>query len=133
MFGSDLSAVVTEARRQAPGRISGDRAMAMGCIDIAAEFYDLRRSDILGSAKEQPAALARHIAVWLLRRADGRSMPKIARIIGYRDHTVVLYAIRKIDRMRGDDRLFKTVTDQMLKRCISGGIHAAAQPKEIGP
>lgn len=48
-------------------------------------------------SRRAPIARARQIAMWRVRRELGLSFPQIAREFNKRDHTTVMYAVRKID------------------------------------
>jgi chromosomal replication initiator protein len=45
----------------------------------------------------------RHIAMYLARKLTIRSLPEIGRLFGGRDHTTVLHAVRRIEKLRAED------------------------------
>lgn len=52
-----------------------------------------------GPSRVAHIARARHEAQWLLREATEMSLPEIGRLFYGRDHTTVLSAVRKIQRL----------------------------------
>ena len=45
----------------------------------------------------------RHVAMYLAKQLTSRSLPEIGRKFGKRDHTTVMYAIRRIEELRPKD------------------------------
>ena len=52
--------------------------------------------DLLGQNRSAKVARPRQIAMYLLRELNETSLPQIGELLGGRDHTTVLYAIRKV-------------------------------------
>lgn len=63
------------------------------------EHYNVRISDMIGPKRHRSIARPRQIAMFLAKGMTSRSLPEIGRRFGNRDHTTVLYAIRKIEEM----------------------------------
>lgn len=61
----------------------------------AADLYGVAVADILSPSRDRRVTNARQAACWLLR-GHGMSLPAIGRALD-RDHTTVLYAVRRID------------------------------------
>ncbi len=66
-------------------------------IQTTAEHFYLTSSDLCGKRRTKDIALARQIAMYLARDLTELSLPKIGEEFGGRDHTTVLYAVRKIE------------------------------------
>ena len=65
-----------------------------------ARQFGVRVADIRSDRRGQAIVWPRHVAMWLCRELTPHSLPQIARHFGGRDHTTVMYAIRRIeDRM----------------------------------
>jgi chromosomal replication initiator protein len=62
----------------------------------AADFYKIKVGDMY--SKKRPASIARprQIAMYLAKEMTQKSLPEIGELFGGRDHTTVLYAVRKI-------------------------------------
>jgi hypothetical protein len=61
-------------------------------------------SDILSSRRMGFISLARQIVCWRLSKFTLMSLPEIGKLIG-KDHTTVLHAVRKIDRLLASGKL----------------------------
>ncbi len=61
-----------------------------------ADFYKIKIGDMY--SKKRPASIARprQIAMYLAKEMTQKSLPEIGELFGGRDHTTVLYAVRKI-------------------------------------
>ncbi|WP_409050090.1 chromosomal replication initiator protein DnaA [Sphaerotilus sp.] len=61
-----------------------------------ADFYKIKIGDMY--SKKRPASIARprQIAMYLAKEMTQKSLPEIGDLFGGRDHTTVLYAVRKI-------------------------------------
>jgi chromosomal replication initiator protein len=89
-------------------------------IKTVAEYYQIRVSEILNKKRTAALANARQIAMALAKELTNHSLPEIARAFGGRDHTTVLYAIRKIAKERfSGTQLSKDFTN--LFRTLSSG------------
>ena len=73
-------------------------------IDIiqktVAEYFRLRVSDLTSKRRSRAIARPRQMAMALARELTNRSFPEIGTSFGDRDHTTVLYACRKIEKLR---------------------------------
>jgi hypothetical protein len=55
---------------------------------------------VVGTSREGKVTLARQKIMWLVRKNyPQKSLPEIGRAFGDRDHTTVLHAVRKIEKM----------------------------------
>ena len=64
-------------------------------IEAVADFYGYRTTDITGVRRTERLARARHVAMWLMRRA-GQTYPQIGRRLN-RDHSTVWTGVRRIE------------------------------------
>jgi chromosomal replication initiator protein len=67
-----------------------------------ADFYKIKIADMY--SKKRPASIAkpRQIAMYLAKELTQKSLPEIGQLFGGRDHTTVLYAVRKISAERAN-------------------------------
>ena len=79
-------------RRAEPRR--GDPVAAVQ--EAVCAHFGIALRDLVGPSRRADLAHARHIAMWLARETTTASLPEIGRAFGGRDHTTVLYAVRKI-------------------------------------
>jgi len=81
-----------------------DRKVTMDeIIKKCCEYYNIRQQDLLGQSRARSVARPRQMAMYLCKRLTQRSLPEIARKIGGRDHTTVLYGVRKIEELMAVD------------------------------
>jgi chromosomal replication initiation ATPase DnaA len=73
---------------------------------IVCKEFDLSLGDLISQQRHQAVVRPRQIAQWLSHQCTGRSLPQIGRMFGGRDHTTILYAVRKIDNLRSEDGKF---------------------------
>ncbi len=67
-------------------------------IQSTAEAYSVSIDDLLGNRRQADLILPRHTVMYLLRKELGLSFPKIAEIMGKKDHTTIMYAYEKIKK-----------------------------------
>ncbi len=85
--------------------------------DIAA-ILKFPVDDLKGRSRQRPLVTARQIAMYVFRELTDLSYPAIARLFGGRDHTTVIHANEKIQRLMSERKqIYDQVTDllQQLK------------------
>ena len=70
--------------------------------EAAARGYTIQ--ELIGKTRDAHLILCRHYAIWRAKRETGRSLPEIGRAFGGRDHSTILYAVRKIEAMSPEVR-----------------------------
>ena len=72
-------------------------------IDTVAWVYSISRSELLSRDRSRRVAWPRHVAAYLCRKLTNASLPEIGEVLGGRNHTSVLRAVRSVaDRVSGD-------------------------------
>jgi chromosomal replication initiator protein len=66
-------------------------------LQAIAQYFDLPTEALTGKSRAKEIAEARHIAMYLLREDARQRVTDIARLLGGRDHSTVIYGLRKID------------------------------------
>jgi chromosomal replication initiator protein len=84
---------------------------------LVASRYNVSRSDILSERRTAAVVKPRQIAMYLSKVLTLRSLPEIGRRFGGRDHTTVLHAVRKIDKLIGEDNVLNDEVE-LLKRML---------------
>ncbi|MBF9057676.1 chromosomal replication initiator protein DnaA [Rhodobacterales bacterium HKCCSP123] len=83
---------------------STDRKVTLDqIIKTTCDYYNIRQADITGSSRARAVARPRQMAMYLSKTLTSRSYPEIARKLGGRDHTTVLYGVRKIEELMSVD------------------------------
>lgn len=70
---------------------------------VTADHYGLKRSDLLSRRRIQKIVRPRQVAMYICKLITTKSLPEIARAFDGRDHTTVMYAVRKIEDLRKED------------------------------
>jgi chromosomal replication initiator protein len=78
---------------------------------VAKEFH-LRVLDLKSKTNARRIAYPRQIAMYLSKKMAGESLPTIGDALGGKHHTTVLHAVRKIEKLRGED----TSVNKLLAR-----------------
>lgn len=65
-------------------------------IEAAALSFKLTPDDLIGRKRDKLTALARQVAMYLIRQETGYSLKKIGQELGGRDHSTVIHACEKI-------------------------------------
>ena len=68
-----------------------------------AAHYNIKPAELSSNRRSQAVVRPRHVAMYLAKQLTSRSLPEIGRKFGKRDHTTVLYAIRRIEELRPKD------------------------------
>ena len=66
---------------------------------IVSQHYGVSRQDLVSARRTRVIVRPRQIAMYLSKVLTPRSLPEIGRRFGNRDHTTVLHAVRKVEKM----------------------------------
>ena len=86
----------------------------MEIVRAVADYFKITQEELFGKSRSQAIVIARQIAMYLCREKTTMSLPKIGALFGGRDHTTVMYAIKKVgDLMKERRYIYNQVTDVM--------------------
>ena len=85
-------------------------------INVVADYYNLTASQLTGKIRTGQIALARHIAMYLIRDMFDVSLKKIGDMFGGKDHTTVMSAIQKVDKELKTDESLQQAVEDLRKR-----------------
>lgn len=75
-------------------------------LNSVASVFNVTIDRLLSKDRSKDIALPRQVAMYIMRKDANFSLPQIGSELGGRDHTTVMYACEKVDRMlKKDDRL----------------------------
>ena len=74
---------------------------------VVADHYRMKPSDLKGRNNSKAVVEPRQIAMFLCRSLTKFSLPQIGRSFGGRDHSTVVYSIRKVESRCENDREFQ--------------------------
>ncbi|MDO5102571.1 MAG: chromosomal replication initiator protein DnaA [Lautropia sp.] len=86
-----------------------------------ADYYKIKLSDMYSKRKPAKIAQPRQIAMYLSKELTRKSLPEIGEAFGGKDHTTVLYAVRKITELRAHNQDLNTqihVLEQTLREYL---------------
>jgi chromosomal replication initiator protein len=99
----------------APKARTDDELLAEMAIILGQSVEALR-----GKSRQRPLVTSRQIAMYVFRDLTDLSYPAIARLFGGRDHTTVIHAVEKIQRLMSERKqVYDQVTD-MVQRLKQG-------------
>ena len=81
-----------------------------------AEHFNVRLGDMHSPRRARAVARPRQVAMYLAKQLTSRSLPEIGRKFGNRDHTTVIDAVDKIQRLMSERRqVYDQVTELVLR------------------
>lgn len=81
-------------------------------VNIVADYYNLTPSQITGKDRSGQIVLARHLAMYLIRKHLDVPLKKVGEMFGGKDHTTVMSAITKVDKeLKTNQQLQSAVND----------------------
>ena len=88
-------------------------------INVVADYYNLAPNQLVGKVRTGQLALARHVAMYLIRINIDVPLNKIGNMFGGRDHTTVMNGISKVESMLKTDEALKAAIEELQKRIKS--------------
>ena len=118
---NDVDRVVTEIVERRTVRIDD-------IIRVVAEHFEVTKQDLLSARRTANVVLPRQIAMYFAKTMTLRSLPEIGRRFGGRDHTTVLHAVRKIEKLVCGDREFADTIAALRSRIGGAAMSETAWP-----
>jgi chromosomal replication initiator protein len=81
-----------------------------------AGYFDVKLHDLKGPKRHRAIAHPRMIAMYLARKLTNMSFPEIGSRFGGKDHSTVISAVRKIERLCGEDPTVRSVVGTLEGR-----------------
>ena len=81
-----------------------------------ASFFGMRVQDLKSDRKQRNIAVPRQITMYLARRYTGASYPEIGEKFGGKDHSTVIHAVKKIERLLGNDPSLTKTVDSLSRK-----------------
>jgi chromosomal replication initiator protein len=85
-------------------------------INTVADYYNLTTQQLTGRIRTNQIAMARHIAMYLIRQLLDTPFLKIGTLFGGKDHSTVMNAVKKVEKSLKVDEAVATAVDQLQKR-----------------
>ncbi|MFA6984593.1 MAG: helix-turn-helix domain-containing protein [Arenimonas sp.] len=103
--------------------VSGPRHPKIDEIQrIIRNYYGFTKAELIAERRTAKIVHARQVAMYLAKTMTPRSLPEIGRKFGGRDHTTVLHAVRKIEKLLTTDAKLLAEIDALkaMISCLSG-------------
>ena len=84
-------------------------------INVVSDYYNLAPGQLVGKTRTGQIALARHVAMYLIRINIDVPLTKIGDMFGGRDHTTVMNGITKVEEMLKTDESLKAAINDLQK------------------
>ncbi len=85
-------------------------------VELVCEHFQVRLSDLRSKKRGRSVSEPRQVAMYLMRRVTKHSLDDVGGFFGGRDHSTVLYAVRKVQARVDDDSRFSALMDRMADR-----------------
>lgn len=85
-------------------------------IETVAREYNVTYDDIVSSKRNAEYAFPRQIVMYICRRLLDTSLEGVAKILGKKDHTTIMYGANKIDSEMKKDDLFKNKIEDIISK-----------------
>jgi chromosomal replication initiator protein len=86
-------------------------------MGVVGEHFNVHIKELTGSKRHQNIAQARQVAMFLCRKMLNTSYPALGRAFGGKDHSTVLYSVKKIEQMQDDDFELKQLLKTLKNKC----------------
>ena len=87
---------------------------------FVAEYYRIPEIEMISERRSKLVARPRQVAMYLSKQLTTKSLPTIGREFGGRDHTTILYGIRKVEALMSASPAFehevKTLQEQLCSK-----------------
>ncbi len=84
-----------------------------------AEFFNLNTADLRSARRHKVVALPRQIAMYLGRKLTPASFPELGTRFGGKDHTTVMHAVQKIERLLNEDSPLRNTVAAIEKTLLA--------------
>lgn len=111
--------ITLEMAREILKDILPDRSRHMSVESIqkmVADHYNLKISDLKSPRRLKVLTVPRQIAMWLCRKHVKSSFPELGMKFGGKDHSTVVHAVQKIDRLLEKDLTLRNEISSLEKR-----------------
>ena len=85
-------------------------------IEVISEHFGVNPDDITSEKRNSEFVLPRQIAMYMCRNIIGMSLADIAKLLEKKDHTTVMYGIKKITAKMETDKDVKSKVDIIMKK-----------------
>lgn len=99
--------------------IDQDELTPSRIINKVASYYKINKSDIVGKSRNKEIIIARHMAIWFIRKILNLPYKEIGKLFGNRDHSTVISAIKVIDKKMMMNNVVKLAAEKIEEKIKS--------------
>lgn len=88
-------------------------------LEKISSYFDIPIDQLKGKSRQRPLVQARQIGMYVFRELTDLSFPAIAREFGGRDHTTVIHAVDKVQRMMSERQQVYDQVTELIQRIKS--------------
>ena len=96
---------------------------AQSIVDVVLDHYEMEAKDLLSAKKVRTIVHARQVGMYLARQLTPLSLTQIGSLFGGRDHTTVLYALRRIEKSLADNPRLRSEVETIRSRLSIAHLH----------
>jgi chromosomal replication initiator protein len=85
-------------------------------LDTVSDYFGFTVEALKGKSRQRPLVTARQIGMYVFRELTDLSFPAIAREFGGRDHTTVIHAVEKIQRLYKERQQVYEQVNELIQR-----------------
>ena len=83
---------------------------------IVSDYFGIKVQDLLSKKRHENIAKSRQVAMYITRNLTDYSLVQIGQYFGGKDHTTVMHAINKVDKLVKSDDKFKNTINEIVMR-----------------
>lgn len=88
-------------------------------LEVVATREGIGVSDLTGQNRSAKIAIPRQLAMYLLRELNEISLPQIGELLGGRDHTTVMYGIKKVEEDEKLKKRAENIRHELLNQAVA--------------
>ena len=86
-------------------------------VTMVGTRYGLSSKELKSKKRDQRIVEARQIAMYLCRDLLGESYPNLGKIFGGKDHSTVIYSVKKIEDAKESDKNLNILINELSRLC----------------
>ncbi len=92
---------------------------AQDILSFIAQYFEMSEEHILSDVRQPDIVHARQVSMYLCRDLLGLSYPAIGKVFGGKDHSTVIYAIKKIKKLADTNKNMQQMVTDLRKKCMA--------------
>ncbi len=85
-------------------------------LELCADFLHVTIEKLTGPKRNKEITLARHISMYAIRETSGLSFPQIGAMFGGRDHSSVMHANKRVEKLMSEDPAILAQVNELIRK-----------------